>query len=505
MYNAQRWPVNPEPMSWEHNQITYPVFVPPIGSPDYAVTQAPWLMSYDNTLPTIPVHPGPIYQPPPVQPRPVYQPTMPVQAPIYGKRRREDIPLFDARPVRAKTNVRIANELGHGVSATVTACLADSVPWNNRCAFVQQLNSLMRDPKFAYNKDALSMATAQLIRKHMVNLNNIGNTDVRLYSEANMNLKLIDMLGHGSFGEVWRGWLSIHGASQPMVIKLMLEDKNRPQGDVALSLATDQFMNELMIQAMLHCVAMSQKLVPNPIPAVLAPVLLHDSVRDVPGIVMDNAGMTLDRYIRVARGDRLNFWAILALVAYYLRELQRAAQFQHADLHANNVMLEDMGVQRTTFIPGIPGQATPINLTSNMAVSFIDFGFACMTTGTPGSGQVIQLRAVPGNPDKFIQRCDRQSNNSDLFMLLSSIYYVMTHLNPDEQRMWGDVITVLDGFLGRALRASGYNQTPMALLGSHPHTPYKMSSNIVGTLPNDVLALCVWQLQTVPQTMPVHR
>lgn len=422
--------------------------------------------------------------------------------PIQVQKRKRDADDFPSRPVRA----RRAGEYAPTLPVMAMTCLADSVPWRDRCAFVNQFKALLQNPALLMNNggsmgrgSALSRATANLIRRHMVNLNRDDETDTRLYHDASMNLGLGNMLGHGSFGEVWSGWLEQHGATQPVITKLVRGDENRLNVDV-----TDQFMNELVMQALLHCVANGLRLVPNPIPAVLAPVMLHDNTSPgSPGVVMDNAGHTLYQFIQHANETPANFWVILALAAHYLRELQRAVNFQHADLHSGNIMVGRRALPMTTWIkmPGLRNVGDKFSVTTPWTVSIIDFGFACMTLPSPAGG--VQLRTLIGPPR--VQQCWDQSDSSDLFVLLSSIYYMLAtpgQAPPHVLTSYQSVTQALEQFLGNALTASGFDGGAPTHLLHHPHAAYFLTKAITGTTPDDVLALCFGQLQAsmAPQT-----
>jgi hypothetical protein len=422
--------------------------------------------------------------------------------PIQVQKRKRDVDDVPFRPVRAR---RAGEYAAPTLPVMAMTCLADSVPWRDRCAFVSQFKALLQNPVLIMNNGALSRATANLIRRHMVNLNRSNVSDTRLYHDASMNLGLINILGHGTFGEVWSGWLEQHGATQPVIIKLVRGEDNRLKVDV-----TDQFMNELVMQALLHCVANGLRMVPNPIPAVLAPVMLHDNqLHGSPGVVMDHAGHTLRQFIQHANETPANFWVILALVAHYLRELQQAVNFQHADLHSGNIMVGRRAIPITTWIKmPRPGSGFPVwngdkfSVTTPWTVSIIDFGFACMTLAS-SSGVPVQLRTLIGPPG--LQQCWDQSNSSDLFVLLSSIYYMLATPGEAPVRVsasYQSVTRALEQFLGNALTASGFDGGAPTHLLHHPHAAYFLTRGITSTTPDDVLALCFGQLQAAmaPQT-----
>jgi len=446
-------------------------------------------------------------------------PTVPVQlsyAPNMKRKRVPDgsdllLPVSRLHPVKARrrTTLPIMDLTTPGseqTEARALTCLADSVPWRDRCAFVQQLKALMQNPLMAQDQDTLSHATARLIQRHMVNLNQVSGADPRMYQDANMNLELVHQLGRGSFGMVWSGTLQQHGAVQDVVVKLILSSQTVGQAETANQVTIDQFMNELMMQALLHCVANSIRLVPNPIPAVLAPIMLHDPLNDAPGIVMEHAGRTLEHYILHDNDNPVNLWVVLAQIAHALRELQRAAGFQHADLHVGNILV-GRRLASVTMSVAMPQLNDPFvgvpsfSIHTPLVASIIDFGFTCMTI------HGAKLQSIIRQPDKhYVQQCHNQTDSSDLFLLLASIYEMLAKTGLHTQG-WTQVMGTLDAFLERALALSGILGVPQdlflptALPGQAPNK-YALMNSVTGTSPNDVLALCHQQLQAahVPQT-----
>jgi len=260
--------------------------------------------------------------------------------------------------------------------------------------------------------EALSAATAKLVARHLRTMHrrrgssSVPGTSIPQESvgTAGDTLTLTEYLSEGSYGMVFRGTWD----GKPVVVKIIVpQDKSKA--------ARQELLNEMAVQSVAWCAAEQLGLTPNPIPAVIAPLVFRSRwllkrTKASPAVVMEDVGDTLGEWLQadVPPAPR-DFWLVLGSVASTLRALQSAVGFVHADMHTDNVAVAPLPEPALV-------QIGARQFHTSLRVTLIDFGRACLML----DGKAVRVNN-PTHTTNFSALCDNRFGGADLCTLLAHI------------------------------------------------------------------------------------
>lgn len=298
----------------------------------------------------------------------------------------------------------------------------------------------------SFHGASLTARMTDIVRKHLLDMWAVSGTAVvdgmpqRSQDSAGMRfMELRDYLSKGSNGSIFHAAFQGPVASGLFLIKFVLFNPSEPQQypeDVNI------FLAEAFVQTLLYCVMEAHGgELPNPIPRVVAPVMMHNQPRPSwfnplqwfgsgeqapdPGLLMVNAGAPLGSLIINNEVDFHALFVILALVATHVRNLQALVKFRHADLHCGNVTVAVAQQEYTVQLRADSGDTYP--LSTPMVVSLIDFGYTCIQLNDK------EVRTAYNTGEFFEQQCNANSDASDMFLLLCSMVLYLNNANSSSQ------------------------------------------------------------------------
>ena len=380
-----------------------------------------------------------------------------------------------------------------------TACLEQS-GWEITGFFAKDFKSLLNS-RPNIDVDSLSSETAQLATEHLQDLywDTVSpledNIPMRSLSRNSTTLLTLgNIIGRGASGMVFTGQLQhLRGITKPAETREVLVKVIDSQE--ASALESQEMVNEILLQSILWCTSQDLKLVPNPIPAIRAPLELHaappsiklrnpgmrDTSKGTPAVAMDFAGKTLQSVMMELQGSpegEMVFWLLIVSLAESLQALQRAVNFVHTDLHSGNVLAERLSAPQEIILGGV-------RYSLPYKVSIIDFGKSCLDIGDK----------TLVTSSRYKQWCVK-TGGYDLMLLLSTI---------SMDTMWTDVRLPLMELCKSAFTEQG-KKPPLWVFDSL-ETDYFQGvwRTTTVTTPTNVIKFCTGQLERLSTPVKKHQ